>query len=135
MQDENDRKAPDQSEDPTKRYWDWLLHEDDLFSNRLNFFLIAESMLLIAFAINAYANSNLTKVLGAAGLLSVTLWCYVSAVQIFSLINPIKIQLRRVLPEYKEIKDISLLADPNIWLGVVFPLLLIGIWVFLIIQQ
>lgn len=135
MKDEEGQNAPSPSKAPAERYWEWLLHEDDLFSNRLNFFLIAESMLLIAFAINSYANSNLTKVLGAAGILTATLWCYVSAVQIFSLINPIKIRLRRVLPEYKEIKDISLPADPNIWLGVLFPLLLIGIWVFLIIQQ
>jgi hypothetical protein len=134
MQDENGHDAPSPSKPLTERYWDWLLHEDDLFSNRLNFFLIAESMLLIAFAINSYEISNLTKVLGAAGILAAALWCYVSAVQIFSLINPIKIQLRRVLPEYKEMKDISLLADPNIWLGVLFPLLVIGIWIFLIIQ-
>ncbi len=134
MQDDRDHTAPELSKAPAERYWEWLLHEDDLFSNRLNFFPIAESMLLIAFAINSYANSNLTKVLGAAGILTATRWCYVSAVQIFSLINPIKIQLRRVLPEYREIKDISLPADPNIWLGMFFPLLLIGIWIFLIIQ-
>ena len=134
MQNEEGQNASSPSKAPTERYWDWLLHEDDLFSNRLNFILIAESMLLIAFAINSYGISNLTKVLGGAGILTATLWCYVSAIQIFSLINPIKIQLRRVLPEYKEIKDISLLADPNIWLGVLFPLLLMGIWVFLIIQ-
>jgi hypothetical protein len=135
MQHEEGQDAPSPSRAPTERYWDWPLHEDDLFSNRLNFFLVAESMLLIAFAINSYEISNLTKVLGAAGILAATLWCYVSAVQIFSLINPIKIQLRRVMPEYKEIKDISLLADPNIWLGVLFPLLLMGIWAVLIIQK
>ena len=135
MQDEKDHNAADLSRDPTRRYWDWLLHEDDLFSNRMNFFLIAESMLLIAFAINAYEVSNLTWILGAAGILCALVWCYVSAFQIFSLINPIKEQLRNKSPEYREVKDIWLIGDPNIWLGILFPLVLIAVWIVLIIQR
>lgn len=135
MQHEKGQDAPGPSRAPTERYWDWLLHEDDLFANRLNFFLIAESMLLIAFAINAYELSSLTRVLGAAGILSASLWCYVSTFQIFSLINPIKDRLRNKSPEYGEVKGIWLVGDPNIWLGVIFPLALIGIWIVLIIQK
>ena len=135
MQDEKDRNAPDLSKAPTERYWDWLLHEDNLFSSRISFFLIAESMLLIAFAINAYADPELTKILGAAGILFASLWCYVSICQIFFLINPIKQQLRNKLPEYRELRDIWLIADPNIWLGILFPLVLVVIWIFFIIEE
>ena len=51
MQDEKDHNAPTLSKAPTEHYWDWLLHEDTLFSSRISFFLIAETMLFIAFAI------------------------------------------------------------------------------------
>ncbi len=135
MQDEKHQDAPSLTKPPSEHYWEWLLHEDDLFSNRTNFFLIAESMLFIAFAIDAYANSDLTTILAAAGILFVSIWLYISIFQIYFLINPIKEQLRQRLPEYREVKGAWLLGDPNIWLGIVFPFVLIGIWIFLLVQR
>jgi len=29
-------------------YWDWLKHENIIFANRVNYFLVAHSMLLVA---------------------------------------------------------------------------------------
>ena len=135
MQHEKGQDAPGPSRASTERYWDWLLHEDDLFSSRINFFLIAESMLLIAFAINAYENPDLTWVLGAAGILFASIWCYVSIIQIYFCINPIKERLRNKLPEYREMKQIWLVGEPNIWLGILFPLVVVGIWIFFITQE
>ncbi len=133
MQDEKGHNAPNLSKAPVEHYWDWLLHEDDLFSSRISFFVIAETMLFIAFAINAYAKPSLTTILGVAGILFASIWLYVSISHIYFLINPIKEKLREGLPEYREVKAVWLFGDPNIWLGIVFPIILIVIWIFLMI--
>ncbi len=135
MQDEKDQHARGLSKSPTERYWEWLTHEDNLFSNRVTVFLIAQSMLFIPFAINAYSISSLTWIIGTTGIVVLVIWIYVSVVQVFFLINPIKARLREQLPEYRDVKDIWAPGDPNIWLGIIFPLILMVVWILLIIQQ
>ncbi len=135
MQDDEDQKATELSKAPVEHYWDWLLHEDGLFSNRINFFVVGESMLFIPFAINSYKIPMLTLILGLTGILFVLIWLYVSICQIYFLINRIKEKLEAKLPEYRVRKGIWLLGEPNLWLGVVFPSVLIVIWIFLMIQQ
>lgn len=135
MQDQQEQDGGFRRVAPEEHYWQWLLHEDDLFSNRANFFIVAETMIFIAFAINTYSNLHLTRVFGAAGILFATIWLYVSFVQIFFLLNPIKKKLRAELIEYREINVTWYLGDPNIWLGMLFPLVLVGIWTFLLVQE
>ena len=132
---EEDRKSANLSKAPVERYWDWLLHEDDLFSSRINFFVVAESMLFIAFAINSYDIPKLTIILGLTGILFVLIWLYVSICQVYFLINRIKAKLEETWPEYRVRKGIWLLGEPNIWLGIVFPSILIVVWILLMIQR
>ena len=133
MRGEEGQKETNPEKAPVEHYWDWLLHEDNLFSSRINFFVVAESMLFIAFAINSYENTKLTLVLGLTGILFVVIWLYVSICQIYSLINRIKAKLEEKWPEYRVRKGVWLLGEPNIWLGIVFPSLLIVVWMFLMI--
>ncbi|MFQ5799109.1 MAG: hypothetical protein ACE5H0_10530 [Bacteroidota bacterium] len=135
MQDKEEQKATNLSKAPVEHYWDWLVHEDNLFSSRISFFVIAQSMLFIAFAINSYENPKLTMVLGLTGILFVLVWLYISICQIYFLINRIKGKLEEKLPEYRIRKGIWLFGEPNSWLGIVFPSALIVVWVFLMIQQ
>lgn len=119
---------------PVEHYWNWLLHEDDLFSTRINFFIVAESMLFIAFAINSYDIPKLTIIIGLTGILFVLIWLYVSVCQVYFLINRIKAKLEETWPEYRVRKGVWLLGEPNIWLGIVFPSVLIVVWMFLMMQ-
>ena len=135
MQDEEGRKATNLSKAPVEHYWDWLLHEDNLFSSRINFFVVAETMLFIAFAINSYDIPKLTIILGLTGILFVFIWLYVAICQIYFLINPIKAKLEETWPEYRVRKGVWLLGEPNIWLGILFPSVLIVVWIFLVVQQ
>ena len=132
---EEDRKSAELLKAPVEHYWDWLLHEDGLFSSRINFFVVAESMLFIAFAINSYDIPKLTIIIGLTGILFVLIWLYVSICQTYFLINRIKTKLEDMWPEYRIRKGIWLLGEPNIWLGIIFPTVLIIVWIFLIIQQ
>jgi len=132
---QEDKKSIQTPKAPVEHYWDWLLHEDDLFSNRINFFVVAESMLFIPFAINSYKVPMLTLILGLTGILFVLVWLYVSICQIYFLINPIKAKLEEQLPEYRARKGTWLLGEPNLWLGIIFPSALIVVWIFLMVQQ
>ena len=76
-----------------KRYWEWLLHEGGLFSSRVRFFLGAETLFFIVFAINSYELAVLTQVTGALGTLFGVIWVYVSMFWIFVQLNPIKSEL------------------------------------------
>ncbi len=135
MQNKKEANVTDLSKATFEYYWNWLLHEDSLFSSRINFFVVAESMLFIAFAINSYANPKLTLILGLTAILFLLIWLYVSICQIFYLINRIKDKLEEKIPEYRLRKGFWLFGEPNIWLGIVFPSALIVVWVFLIMQQ
>ena len=135
MQNKKEANATDLSKAPVKHYWDWLIHEDNLFSSRVNIFVVAQTMLFIPFAINAYENPALTIILGLTAILFIIIWLYVSICQIFFLINRIKVRLEETWPDYRVRKGFWLLGEPNIWLGIVFPSTLIVVWVFLIIQQ
>lgn len=131
---EEGRKPTGTSKAPPEHYWDWLLHEDELFSARINFFVVAQSMLFIAFTINSYEIPKLTIILGLTGILFVLIWLYVSTCQIYFLINPIKAKLEEMWPEYRVRKGVWLLGEPNIWLGIVFPSVLIVVWIILMRQ-
>lgn len=133
MQEEQNSTKP--SKAPVEQYWDWLLHEDGLFSSRINFFVVAESMLFIPFAINSYEIPMLTYILGLTGIIFLLVWLYVSIRQIYFVINPIKVKLKEELPLYRVHRGTWLLGEPNLWLGVIFPLALIVVWIFLMIQQ
>jgi hypothetical protein len=60
--------------------WQWKLHEDDLFNNRANLFLVAESMFFTAFAALVVGVSSLNSffalpvILGMAGIWLCFIW-------------------------------------------------------------
>jgi hypothetical protein len=116
-----------------EHYWDRLKHEDSLFSSRTSIFVVAQSMLFIAFVINSYENPKITIVLGATGILFVLVWLVVSICQIYRHINRVKQKLVEKLPEYQVRRGIWLFGEPNIWLGIVFPSVLIMVWILLVI--
>ncbi len=119
------------------RLWEWALHEDHLFTNRVNFMLVAEAMLFAAFASLLAGNSPHIVVLiaiGITGIIVTLVWLYTTAVQIFSTAKPIQTILKQVIPEYGDI------ARKRKWpihlvIGGVLPILLLCTWLVLIIAS
>ncbi len=135
MKDEDKQNETKLPKAPVEHYWDWLIHEDNLFSSRMSFFVVSQTMLFIPFAINAYENPKLTVILSLTAILFIIIWLYVSICQIFFLTNRIKARLEETWPEYRVRKGFWLLGEPNIWLGIVFPSALVVVWIFLMIQK
>ncbi len=115
--------------------WEWCLHEDHLFTNRANFFMVAEAMLFAAFAA-LLARTSINKgsiiIIGVAGIIVTVVWVYTAAVQRQKTMNPIKKILRQAIPEYNEIASGRKGWSINIVLGIILPILIFGVWVALL---
>ncbi len=127
------------SEKQIDRLWEWLLHEDNLFTSRANFFLIAESMLFAAFAVlivNTLLKPCLMFVLGGAGVIFTIVWLYWAIVQIYLTINPIKAKLQKLLPEWSEIASgRRKVFATHLIFGIFLPSILLTVWIILITTQ
>ena len=66
--------------DEASRMWSHLLHEDNMFMQRGNFFLVAQSMLLVAYSALAEklsGSSTAAQVVSAFGVLLALAWAYI----------------------------------------------------------
>ena len=70
----------------SERPWQYKLHEESIFYQRLNFFLVAESMLFVAFTTvwnTTVHRKAMLLSLGILGLLLTGIWAYVGARQMY----------------------------------------------------
>jgi len=94
--------------DQIDRLWDYRLHQENIYFNLLNFFLVFESILLAAVGI-LYSRTNSTSLgLRAIALLGFCLtitWAYTQYWQAHTIAR-LKTYLRETVPEYKLIQDL-----------------------------
>jgi len=140
MSENNPIESAKPTSDELDRMWQHGMHEENTLNDRLNFFLVLESVLLGVVAMllsqsNPPTNRDfMLRALLTLGLALTVIWAYVAARQkyIFDLLRK---RLRENLPEYAEtrrireqgrwpISDISLLSY-------VVPTLFILIWIAL----
>lgn len=125
----------DSKKDSIERLWSWILHEDTLFANRINFFLVAESMFFAAFAALSISSTNNVKILlvvGIGGILLSLIWIYLSYYQIYTTMRPIKRELAENLSEYLHVVEKrSNLIGANHLLGFIVPSIFIIMWLIL----
>jgi hypothetical protein len=92
--------------DQLNRLWEHKLHVEDNFYNRLNFFLIFESLLLSS-VVSAVFNTSpplsgraVLIIITCLGFLLTILWGYAQARQKY-LLDDLRAYLRELLPEYQ----------------------------------
>ncbi len=93
------------SDDRINRVWEHKLHVEDNFYNRLNFFLVFESILLSSVVNVVFSKLSSGKIvliiIILLGLTITSLWGYAQARQKHILEN-LRIRLKNIAPEYKE---------------------------------
>ncbi|MBN2007772.1 hypothetical protein JW960_00335 [candidate division KSB1 bacterium] len=97
------------NQDDYKRMWAWVLHEDNLQSNRDNYFMIVISIIfagLLNLASNDKPNVLLVLILWLVGCYICFHWGYVSLIQRLLTIYPIQKRLR-ALESFQWYADIS----------------------------
>ena len=123
-----------------ERAWQHALHEENVFNDRLNFFLLAEAMLLVFHAevIGKVGQTGLLLI-GALGVVMTILWVIINKRQIGEL-EDAKAKLRICLPDYRSFdaaaemtrKRMRRSAAPI--LGYMVPVVVAAIWVALIVD-
>lgn len=123
-----------------ERAWQHVLHEENVFNDRLNFFLLAEAMLLV-FHAEVFDNvgDRGLILIGALGVVITVLWVIINWRQIADL-NQAKTRARACLPDHelwaaqadRERKWLRDSAAPI--LGYAVPLVVALIWLALIAE-
>lgn len=123
-----------------ERAWQHALHEENVFNDRLNFFLLAEAMLLVFHAEVIGKVGPLGLVLiGALGVVITLFWVIINRRQIGEL-EDAKAKLRLCLPDYRSYdaaadstrRRMRRSAAPV--LGYWVPAVVAAIWVALIVD-
>jgi hypothetical protein len=134
---ETEKRVYSMSELGFDKLWNWSLHEDNLFSGRVNFMLVGESMLFAGFATLLSADS-LHKwallTIGILGFFVSLVWLWVAKVQLYLVNRPIQKKLKDICLEYREIaeKRKKLWQHPHTVIGVILPIVLMLAWVALL---
>jgi len=115
--------------------WDYFIHHDRMLANRTHFFLVAESMLVVSYAVLASAASPRTlvmTVITCLGIFFTKVWLYMSR-RTATNTEKLNKRLEDVIPEYKEIRDERRGIRTNTFLGTCLPLATLVAWFFLLI--
>jgi hypothetical protein len=118
--------------DDSEYYWDWLKHEDNLFTDRNNLLLVAKSMTFAAVAtIQAGTGKSVHGILlAAAGLFITLIWLFASLKHLVSTDPPLKRKLREVDPRRNDFDLARSKWRFNHWLiGFILPFGLLIVWV------
>lgn len=87
-----------------ERLWEHGLHEDSVFNERQNYFLVAESMLLVAYATlvsTAEPRMLVARVIASFGVLLTAVWIYVNVRQLY-VVRHLRARCIEVIPDYRE---------------------------------
>ncbi len=113
-----------------------IRHEDGLFAQRANFFLLSQTIFIAAYSQTSTDDKNLKSVLIGLGLFTIAIWIIVSIRNIILIIR-----LREV--ENEEMKNPDTEALPivgwnklssNNLIGILFPCAFLVAWLFILLQ-
>jgi hypothetical protein len=114
-------------------YWDWVKHEDNLFTTRSNFFMVAESILFAGVKLGPNtAGAFSVFILYLFGVVVSSIWIWTCYIQGKGTVSNIKKHLRDIEPRYANIcNDRQIYAPVHKLMGFVLPLCFMGVWIVL----
>jgi hypothetical protein len=116
-----------------KWLWDHYKHSETVFTNRINFFLLAESMFLVSYATllsGKERNLYTIEIISVLGFLFTGVWLCVNYRTRKRLSVIIK-RFETVCPEIKQIRDEIIGVESNWFLGIILPIITLIAWVLL----
>jgi hypothetical protein len=122
--------------DQANRLWQHGLHEDSVLNERQNYFLIAESMLLVGYTTvlsTPQPKVFIARVIASFGMLLTLVWIYVNIRQWY-IVKHVRARAVEVLPDYRETYQTRAKWHiSSIWLLVYLVPAIIGVvWVIFI---
>lgn len=117
------------------RIWEHRLHEDTQFNQRLNFFLIAEAMLVVA-AAQVLSSDTPRPWLGvgisAVGLSLTGVWAAVNRRQV-KIMHHIQDRAKDALPEFRKHYETRPKGHSTRWLSEGIPVIIAVVWVIILV--
>ncbi|MCY2979447.1 MAG: hypothetical protein NTU79_12355 [Planctomycetota bacterium] len=120
-------------------YWAWALHEENLLTNRGNFFLVGQSMLFAAFAsLRATGNVQLRAsivVFGLLGIFVAIIWLgigigHYKLTRVALLDKLVEHEPRYLVPASSRRK--TAILSSNFWISVIVPFGVLIAWIALL---
>lgn len=119
-----------------ERLWQWMMHEDNLFSARANIFMASQALLFSAMALKTgnTGSSEIVGVLSVIGIAFSVMWLYLWWYQTKKVLTPIKNILigktsDNYYAEFKHVKKLSNeLLGAHTVLGCILPIIIIILW-------
>ncbi len=124
-------------EEQRARLWEYRLHEDGLFSERQNFFLVAESMLAVAYTTALTATEpkiGVARIISGIALVLTLTWLWVNKRQ-YDLVRHVHHIALAELPEFAEVhrtRPTTRISSTKVLAFVVAPLIA-TMWVILLV--
>jgi hypothetical protein len=128
----------DQKQANQEFYWDWVKHEDQVFTRRGSFFLVGEAMLFAA-ATNLLTNNSSgtvtqLRIIYIAGLFVTGVWLRVNLTHVFVTQSSIKNELAAVDQRWSRIAEERrkcILVPNHVLMGIVLPSGIFVLWIML----
>ena len=115
-------------------YWSWLLQIDNDFSNRSNYFVVAEAMLMAGFGAAYSSGAGILVVFAVAGALMSLIWLYANHMVRSGTERPVKERLAQLHPAWREIQTSrAKFGRFHLLVGWFLPVLFLVVWLLLLI--
>lgn len=137
----NIRRAQDLSNDEKQRIFSHGLHEEGIFYNRLNFFLVFESF-LVAAAVSGFSDTDIPPMgiifpLCIVGILVSVFWWFAQVNKLILL----KVLEDRITASFDEFRETVFVANQirlfrtwsaNKFLAHAFPTIFVALWIYIL---
>ncbi len=91
-----DRDLNNLKKEDINKLFDWIFHEDELFVNRINFFLLAESILFAAIISSSGSDKKIILLVVILGFIFSIVWALISYFHIKNVIEPMQDELKKI---------------------------------------
>lgn len=119
-----------------ERLWQWLLNEANLYTNRVNFYIVAQSMFFVAFASSSRISKTFLVVCSLSGIFLSVTWLLMSKHQNDNIIKPLREVVYKNWDIGKTItKGQKKRLRTHFILGIVLPLFMIIMWLSVLIAE
>ena len=124
------------SKEEIERLWDWLLNEANLYTNRLNFYILTQPMFFVAFASYSGQLIVLPMACSLSGIFLSLVWILTSWHQNSRVVIPLRHIIYQKWDIGKKIqtKQRKVLRT-HFTLGIILPLFMILIWLIVIFSE
>ena len=112
---------------------EFVLHEDKIFTSRINLFLVTESLLFVAYiGLLSHIELKIILIIMSFSSVFITLMYIIVFYYNVEILNRLKEETQEYYPYYKELKTFYPRHNTNFLLGRILPIAIFIVWILLV---